>query len=313
MTRMTPDALPTTGLRQLSSTRSLIPVLLFMVVSVISLQCQAKIIHEEKSLYRNIAVKQTGNKRCLVFPSGRKDREQSCMDVSQPDKLIFPYVRMTFAGLMVNPNPSRILVVGLGGGSIPVTLAKIYPESQIVVVEIDSAVVKVAEDYFGFKKTERITVSIVDARVFIKRAALKGEQFDYIILDAFNGDYIPEHLMTAEFLGEVRSLMTPTGVLVANTFSTSSLYDHESVTYHQVFGDFVNFKLPVTGNRIILASKSPLPDALTIKKRVKTLQSSLSPFGINIEKYPRYMHTEPDWDQEAKPLTDQYSPANLLQ
>ncbi len=99
-------------------------------------------------------------------------------------------------------------------------------------------------------------VELVDARVFAKRAGLKGKTYDFIILDAFTGDYIPEHLMTAEFLSETQALLSDDGVLVANTFSTSKLYDHESVTYQQVFGDYLNFKMANTGNRVIIASQS---------------------------------------------------------
>ncbi len=50
-----------------------------------------------------------------------------------------------------------------------------------------------------------------------------------VILDAFASDYIPEHLMTAEFLEESRSLLTAEGVLVANTFSTSTLYERSLI------------------------------------------------------------------------------------
>lgn len=287
--------------------------IIFLLLPVTPIEGNAKTIHEEKSLYRNIAVRQTDNRRCLVFPSGKKDREQSCVDVSDPDRLIFPYVRMTFAGLLLNPSPKNILVIGLGGGSIPTTLSHLYPEATVDAVEIDPAVLRVAEQFFNFKETDKLKVHLVDARVYVKRSLLTHGQFDLIILDAFNGDYIPEHLMTTEFLKEVQNLLSDDGVVVANTFSSSRLYDHESVTYHEVFGDFYNFRLPVTGNRIILASKQTLPDLLTIKKRVSLLKARLKKYGVNIDKYPRYMKTGIDWDDQARPLTDQYSPANLLQ
>ena len=59
---------------------------------------------------------------------------------------------------------------------------------------------------------------------------------DLIMLDAFNGDYIPEHLMTREYLEETSKLMAENAVVVANTFSISQLYHHESTTYQAVFG-----------------------------------------------------------------------------
>lgn len=287
-------------------------LVLFFACVLLHTRMGAEIVHQEKSLYRNIVVKEVNNRRCLVFPSGKKDREQTCIDVTQPEKLVFPYTRMVFASLLLNPHPENILIVGLGGGSIPHTLRKLYPEAQITVVEIDSAVLRVAQNYFDFKDSENLKIHIMDARVFIKREMLKKRKYDLIILDAFNGDYIPEHLMTLEFLQEVGAILETHGVLAANTFSSSSLYDHESVTYHKAFGEFYNFQLPVTGNRIVLASAHALPVLSTLKERVKLLKPKLEKYGIHIEKYPRYMRTNRDWDDRKRPLTDQFSPANLL-
>ncbi len=48
-----------------------------------------------------------------------------------------------------------------------------------------------------------------DARVWVKRAATAPKRYDLIMLDAFNGDYIPEHLMTREYLAETRANCSP--------------------------------------------------------------------------------------------------------
>ncbi len=80
------------------------------------------------------------------------------------------------------------------------------------------------------------------------------------MLDAFNGDYIPEHLMTREYLAETRALLTSDGVLASNTFAISRLYHNESVTYADVFGPFFNLRSDDTANRVIIASRGALPD-----------------------------------------------------
>ena len=169
---------------------------------------QIEILHEEKSLYRNILVKQNRNHRCLVFSVRRADRNQSCMDVRYPELIVFPYVKMVFAGLLVHPNPERFLVVGLGAGTIPDAFEVLYPDATVDVVEIDPAVDRVAREYFDYKEGPDTTVAIADARVFIRRAGLRGKRYDVIVLDAFTGDYIPEHLMTVEFLNETAALLT---------------------------------------------------------------------------------------------------------
>jgi len=275
-------------------------------------QLLARDIHREKSLYRNIVVREEFGRRCLVFSAKRGDRNQTCMDLKHPQRLVFPYVRMTLGGLLVNPAPKKILVIGLGGGSIPVTLAELFPEATVDVVEIDEAVLRVARKYFDFAETDRLKVVISDGRVFVKRSILKGARYDFIVLDAFTGDYIPEHMMTREFLEELKSILDNGGVLVANTFSSSVLYDHESETYKAVYGPFLNFKLPITGNRVVIARNGEMPDDATIKARARQFASLLEPYDVDIMKFPRYMSRGEDWDYHKRPLTDQYSPANLL-
>ena len=271
-----------------------------------------EVIHREKSLYQNIEIQQKGDDRCLVFAVRRDDRRQSCFDTENPDRVVFSYVRMTFGGLLLQPNPSAILIVGLGGGTLPTALNALYPTAKIDVVEIDAAVVRVAEGFFNFKANDQLNVAVQDARVFIKRAVRLGSKYDLVILDAFTGEYIPEHLMTQEFLAETRSLLSEGGVVVANTFSSSKLYDYESQTYKAVFNEFFNFKLPASGNRVIIARPAGLPDRQTLETNARALAPALTRFGIAIESFPRYLNTRADWDQTAPILTDQFSPANLL-
>ncbi len=273
----------------------------------------AKVIHQEKSLYRNIIVRETGERRCLIFSVKRQDRNQTCMNLKDSKQVVFPYVRMTFAGLLVNPNPSSLLMIGLGGGTISTVLGEVFPDMQQDLVEVDPAVVKVAREYFDFSPGPNTDVYTQDGRVFTRRAAKQGKTYDLIILDAFTGEYIPEHLMSAEFLGEVKSLLNPGGVVVANTFSASDLYDHESVTYEQVFGPFFNFKMPGSGNRVIVATgEASLPDIATMNEHAGMIASELAPYSVNLLAYPRFLDTKRDWNPAKRALTDQYSPANLL-
>ena len=273
---------------------------------------QRNIIHEERSQYRDVVVTEFNNQRCMLFNVHRGDMNQTCIDLRDPKRLVFNYTRMSFAGLLLNPNPQRILVAGLGGGTIPTVMRELFPDARIDVLEVDPAVLTVAKAYFNFVEDEQLVNHVVDARVFIKRAGLRGEQYDYIVLDAFSGEYIPEHMLTQEFLQEVSQILTPDGVLVANTFSSSRLYDYESVTYQAVFGEFFNFKTAGSGNRIILAKKQGLPAVASLNAPARQLFERLRPYGINLLEYPAQLSTRPDWDVDTRVLTDQYSPANLL-
>ncbi|KTF08563.1 spermidine synthase [Pseudoalteromonas sp. 10-33] len=288
---------------------------LLLAACVFSGAAMSEVIHEERSLYRNIIVDETRDLRCLKFNTKSSQTSQSCMYKNDPDKLVFNYTKLTFASLLVTENPKNVLIIGLGGGTLSNVIHELYPGAKIHNVEIDPAVLKVARDYFNFIETDNVTSSVQDGRIFIKRAAIKKQKYDWIILDAFNGDYIPEHLLTKEFFEEVQSVLADGGVIAANTFSSSKLYEHESATYHSVFGDFINVSRANRSNRIILAGIKTMPTQAQLNERAKALESKLKKYDVDINaisNYIQYTKNSQDWPKNTKILTDQYSPANLL-
>ncbi|MDC9566614.1 MULTISPECIES: spermidine synthase [unclassified Pseudoalteromonas] len=288
--------------------------LLFLAV-LFSVAAHSNVVHEERSLYRNIIVDETHDLRCLKFNTKSSQTSQSCMYKNNPDKLVFNYTKLTFASLLVTDNPKNVLIIGLGGGTLSNVIHALYPAAKIHNVEIDPAVLKVARNYFNFIENDVVTSSVQDGRIFIKRAAIKKQKYDWIILDAFNGDYIPEHLLTKEFFEEVKSVLAEGGVIAANTFSSSKLYEHESATYHAVFGDFINVSRANRSNRIILAGVNSMPTEAQINQRIKALNPRLKKYDVDLKAISTYMQStknKQDWPANTKVLTDQYSPANLL-
>ncbi len=276
---------------------------------------QAQVIHQERSLYRNILVEDNGDLRCLKFNVKSSKTQQSCFLKSQPQQLVFNYTKLLMTSLLMMPEPKRILIVGLGGGTMSNTLAQIYPQSQIDNIEIDHAVIKVARDYFGFFENNQIKTYNQDGRIYIKRALLKKQQYDWIILDAFNGDYIPEHLMTKEFLQEAKALLSKNGILSANTFSLSELYAHESATYKAVFGDFYQVSNQGNSNRIIIVSRNGFTVNSLNKSNIKKINTRLHKYGVDIYslyKKINFTGTDQNWPKNTRLLTDQFSPVNLL-
>jgi len=283
-----------------------------LVTMLLSSILDAKIIHRERSLYSTILLDERGSVICLQFSVREDQRNQSCKDRDDPRRLIFGYAKMMMMSLLLQPEPQRILIVGLGGGTLPTMLNELYPDAHIDVVEIDPAVVTVAETYFDFRANDQVKVIVQDARVFTKRAGIRGDSYDLIMLDAFNGDYIPEHLMTREYLEETRAILADDGVIAANTFSISRLYDHESATYQAVFGEFYNVTMRESANRIIITTGRPLPPVKALMDTAIALNARLKRYSMRATDYQRLFSTRVDWDPDARLLTDQYAPANLL-
>jgi spermidine synthase len=283
-------------------------VLLLLVTGIASAD-DMKLLHSERSLYREVLVYEAGNVRCICFTRFCRIGRQTCQDVQQPDRIVMNYPQMMLGALFVKPEPKSVLIIGLGGGTIPRALQEVVPQARIDVVEIDPAVVKVARQYFDLGESATLKVIEADGRVQVKRALRDQRRYDIVMLDAFDHEYIPEHLLTQEFLQEVKSLLTPGGVLAANTFSSSRLYDHESTTYASVFPRFFNLKKE---NRVIIATNGPLPSDAQLKANSERFEKAFDSFGFSSRKLLHLFSRKQDWERDARVLTDQYSPANLL-
>lgn len=218
-----------------------------------------KTLYEKESEYNTILVTEDDRGiRTLYFQ--RYGSRQSVVNVSDPDYLELEYVRVMPVGLALVEQPERILMVGLGGGTIPRFLHKHYPQTTIDVVDIDPDVVDVAKKYFGFREDTTLHVHVEDGRKFIEEAKAG---YDIIFLDAYGADEIPYHLATREFLQAVRRALTPKGIVVANIWSSRSnrLYHSMVRTYQDVFDSLYILDVEGAGNQIFVAY--PRQDRLT--------------------------------------------------
>jgi spermidine synthase len=267
-------------------------------------------VHQERSLYLNINVNQTQDSRCMTF--GGRGNRQSCIDLHAPRSLMLPYTRALFAAFFATPAPRRVLMIGLGGGMVPRTMRELDPDARIDVVELDPAVLRVAERYFDFRQDARMRVHVDDGRVFVRKQRRLGTRYDLVMIDAFDKNYIPEHMLTREFMAEVRDLLAPGGIVAANTFSRGALQRYEIATYQSVYGPILAVD-PGDGssNRILLAGRDGMPPIATLHRNAAALAERLTPYGIDADQLMQRIHAPPPV-RDARPLTDQYSPANLL-
>ncbi|AOE49448.1 spermidine synthase [Kangiella sediminilitoris] len=285
------------------------------ITALIAAPAEAKILEEERSLYQNVYMVQEHGYICMRFrKKSHNDLSQSCIFEDGSKQLVFDYYKLAMGATFFLDEPKDILVIGLGGGVLVNHYKEIYPEANITSVEIDEVVADMARKYFSYTdEGEQYKTHIRDGRVFVKRAQRKDQRYDFILLDAFNSDYIPEHMMTKEYLEEVKSILKPGGIIMANTFSSSALFHHESETYHEVFGELyqIRFEDEKT-NRVIVVSNEKLPEKRSLLKKVNQLKGIMMQYGVDSLRVFDAINTEVNWDTSAKILTDQYSPANLL-
>lgn len=207
------------------------------------------VLYDKPSKYNNIIVTEDEQGlRVLRFEKG--GARQTIAKPGHPEYLGFAYTKVAFVGLALAQQPQRMMIVGVGGGTMPMFLRHYYPRAVIDAVDIDPDVVHVAKAYFGLREDERLKAHVGDGRAFVEGAR---EPYDIIFLDAFGTRNVPPHLTTVEFMRAVRRAVKPTGVVVWNIWGRVSnpLYDSMVRTYQEVFDEIILLDVPGTTNKIL--------------------------------------------------------------
>jgi spermidine synthase len=126
-------------------------------------------------------------------------------------------------GLMRQAGARRVLMVGLGGGTLATMLH--LAGVEVVTVEIDPAIVELARTFFSMP--EAIETHIGDGAALIAREKRK---FDAIVLDAYRGSEMPAHLTTPEFFAKVKTRLKPGGIVLLNLI----VADDEDPVPHEI-------------------------------------------------------------------------------
>jgi spermidine synthase len=214
-----------------------------------------RVVNESSAMFgRLVVTEEEPGVRSLRFAPG--EATQSRIRLGHPLDLLIPYTRAAMVALSLVENPKRILVVGLGGGAMPMFLRSTCPDATIDAVEIDPAVISAARRWFGFREDARLRAWADDGRAFVEKSAAR---YDLVFLDAYGGSDIPRHLATLEFLEAVRERLAPGGVVVGNVWGAEanplfgSMHETWAAAYEQLCA--VNVQPGV--NWILLGRRGP--------------------------------------------------------
>ena len=217
--------------------------------------------------YNDVFITKRQHHLVMSFQLKGWDYTESVSNLLDPDDLPLRYAQVMTIATIYPEAPRKILMLGLGGGSISTYLGRFMPEAAITTVEIDPGVITAAKTYFGLRETERMRYHAGDGRVFLNR---NSELYDLILLDAYRGGYVPFHLLTREFYTLVKQRLTPGGAAAFNVNDGSKLYASTMKTLGEVFAALDLYPTGV-GEVIAVARTSPL-DAQTLERRAAALQ-----------------------------------------
>ena len=269
-------------------------------------------IEHHDTIYNSLTVEKRGAIVELRARARGSEALESAIDLGDPLQLVVPYTRSLYGALFIRPKPSRVLMIGLGGAAFHRLFTAAFPQALVHTVELDEKVLELCQTKMAFKPTAQTPVTIMDGRMFVKR---NREQWDWLILDAFRGGFVPPHLKTEEFYRECAARLSDRGVFVSNLHATSELYYSDVKTIQKVFPQVVLFETTGRGNVIAVAVKYRSP-VITDPKTWPNPASLMAPAFKDrldmVEVRGEHVPIPTERMRNAKVLTDDFAPVEFL-
>lgn len=188
-------------------------------------------------------VRRSGWRTSLQF---KGEVTQSRMWTLFPHLLEVDYTRTMLAALLLHPDPRRIGIVGLGGGSQAKFCFRHFPRARIEAIEADAGVIALRDAFRIQPDGERFSVVHGNAAQVLKQ---RRNAYDLLLLDAYDPDGIPDALTTREFLADCRDALDAGGAMAIN------LYDTET-------GKYLRKLRGVFGGRVVALEERKMENAV---------------------------------------------------
>ncbi len=193
--------------------------------------------------------------------------ESSHADLNDPAWLEFEYLQWMSAMIRTHlaDRPALdVLHLGAAGCSLARNLITLWPESRHLAVEVDAKLAELVREWFGLPRAPQLRIRIGDAREITE--SLSDASFDVVVRDVFAGTVTPGPLLTAEFAAQVRRVLRPGGLYLANCADRPDLAmaRSEAATIASVFDEAAIAADPPTlkgrrrGNIVLAGSDRPI-------------------------------------------------------
>jgi len=275
---------------------------------------EERILLERDSPYHRLIVAEEGHYRWL-----RADNIwHTQMDLNDRHGRGLPYCDYVDLAFLFNPDIRDVLVIGLGGGTIPKRFVRDYPNVHVDAVDIDADVVRIAERFFDVHAGPRLAIHQADGRLFLRRT---NKQYDLIVLDAYYADTVPFFLTTREFFQIALQHLRPRGILVNNVVSAlsgpgSHFFRSVYRTMGEVFPNVYAFQVPESGTRVmnleVFGVKSePRTSMDTLRQRAVRMQGTTIKDDRLTQRLGNYVGRTVRTN-DVPTLTDDYAPVDAL-
>jgi spermidine synthase len=154
----------------------------------------------------------------LVFKNS-PDAVQSAILKSSPEQLVMQNLQYLMGILLFIDAPKKILLLGVGAGSLVHFLRFHFADSHITGIDLDETLLQTAQrDMLLPVAGEKLTYVIDDARKYIENCSA---QFDLIVVDIFDGSQTPAWVFSLDFTRKLQGCLSPRGALAYNLLINS--------------------------------------------------------------------------------------------
>jgi spermidine synthase len=223
------------------------------------------------------------------------DNVQSVMRHDDPDALCLAYTRKMMTFLLFNAEPRRILLLGLGGGSLAKFCYRHLPGAHITVLEIDPNVLALREEFKVPPDNERFRVVQGDGVAYISGRAHRSTNSqrtareDVILVDACDRYGLSPTLAAPELYANLRRRLAVGGVLVMNVCGEDAEIESHIARIRGVFGErLISLPAKEDGNLIVMGFRTePIEwEGAELDRRARKLEER---FGLAFPRYVRQM------------------------
>ena len=208
---------------------------------------------------------------------------QGAMRIARPWNLELEYTQEMMASLLLRDDsrwPRKVLTIGLGTASLTKFLYRNHPLAHLTVVEIESAVVAAARQFFKLPEDpKRIDLVIGDGAEYMLN---NNKRFDLILVDGFDENARPGALDTLPFYQSCRAHLSDDGILAVNLLARSRGFEASSLRIMEAFSDrTLVFPSCESGNAIAFAAAGNLVEVSfsDLKENALALKEST---GLNL-------------------------------
>lgn len=208
---------------------------------------------------------------------------QSSMRISAPYDLELAYTRSMMGFLLFNREPTRFLMIGLGGGSLAKFIYHRLPAARMKAVELSPQVVAAARAYFFLPPDDdRFEVIIGEGAQYV---AAHPHSADVLLVDGFDGASLAETLITQSFYDDCAAALSDRGILAVNLWGSDPNLDIYLQRIETSFNGLI-LRLPSEkhGNVAVFGFKqSPLnPRWDDLRQCARTLEQT---YGLEFLKF----------------------------